>query len=155
MINDRDDSLPAEVMAELLANVMPVTPPPGLRARVLNSIAQNAATPSSPVTIRDQEAWRELAPGIRYKMLFTDPAANCKSFLLQADAGVTMPGHSHSGFEECLVLEGSFSMGNLTLYAGDFHAVGKDITHDAASTTTGVLVYVRAAMSDYPMINAA
>lgn len=155
MSNERDDVLPAEMMAELLTNVMPVTPPPGLRARVLKSIAQNAAASSSPVTIRDRDAWRELAPGIRYKMLFIDPAANCKSFLLQADAGVTMPGHSHSGFEECLVLEGSFSMGNLTLHAGDFHGVGKDMTHDVASTTTGVIVYIRAAMSDYPMINAA
>lgn len=154
MSHERDDTLPPDVMSELLTGMAPVQPPPSLRARVLQSIAQTPQI-TATVTVRDREGWCELAPGIRYKMLFADPAANCKSFLLQADAGVTMPPHGHSGFEECLVLEGSFSMGDITLHAGDFHAVGKDTVHDTASTTTGVLVYIRAAMTDYPMINAA
>lgn len=154
MSHERDDTFPPEVMSDLLKGVAPVPPPPSLRARVLQSIAQTPQA-AATVMVRDREGWRELAPGIRYKMLFTDPAANSKSFLLQADAGVTMPPHGHSGFEECLVLEGSFSMGDITLHAGDFHAVGKGAVHDTASTTTGVLVYIRSAMTDYPMITAA
>lgn len=142
-------SLDDDVVGALAQAITPDAPPPGLKNRVLGRIRGAAAR---PVTLREKQAWKELAPGIEYKFLFVDDHARSKSFLLRAAPGVRMPGHFHSGPEECLVIEGEFSMGDITLRAGDFHCVGAGAYHDTASTDIGVLVYIRSDQADYPMI---
>ena len=146
-----EELLDNQVMAELLSQIKPEPPPASLKARLMGQLA--AVQPvAGAVTLREADGWRAIAPGIRYKLLYVDRVADSKSFLLQADAGISMPGHQHSAAEECLVLAGSFSMGDLTLHAGDFHCVGPGQAHDVAHTQDGVLVYIRAALQDYPMI---
>jgi anti-sigma factor ChrR (cupin superfamily) len=143
-----DDTLDPEVLSALLEAVPPEAPPARLRARVLER-ARTAALPDF-ITVRAGVPWRELAPGIEYKLLVYDEQAGAKSFLLRAAAGARLPAHDHGGFEECLVLEGEFELGDLRLRAGDFHAANVGAPHGPAYTATGTLVYLRAALADYP-----
>ena len=53
-----------------------------------------------------------------------------------------MISHFHNeGHEECLVLEGDLTMGDLKLLAGDFHLAAKGSSHPAATTMSGCLLY--------------
>lgn len=147
-IVDQDDEN-EDVFGMIASAARPLAPPAHLKQRIMDRVRN---TTLSPVTTRDVEGWRELAPGIEFKYLFTDAKAHSKSFLLRAAPGVSMPGHYHCGPEECLVLEGEFSMGDIKLKAGDFHCVGAGTYHDDAKTESGVLVYIRADQNDYAMI---
>jgi anti-sigma factor ChrR (cupin superfamily) len=102
--------------------------------------------------LRDSEGWRVVTPGVEYKLLAYDRRANSKSFLLRAQSGVALPGHAHEGDEECLVLEGEFGIGDLTLRAGDFHFAPRGSRHPDATTRAGVLVFLRSCLGDYPFV---
>ncbi len=141
----------AAVMDELLLNIIPIDPPPDLRSKILDRIRSLSAQ-EGVLTTRHAEGWKTLAPGIEVKLLCVDLLANTKSFLIRAEPGVSMPGHGHQGDEECLVLEGEFSMGDLTLRAGDFHHASKGVIHPVSTTRTGVLVHIRSHLQDYPGI---
>ena len=71
-------------------------------------------------TVQLAQGWRELIPGIEFKRLCVDEQAGTKSFLLRVRAGMSLPEHTHQGYEECLVLEGEFSMGVFLLFVGVF-----------------------------------
>ncbi|KAF0192637.1 MAG: anti-ECFsigma factor ChrR [Gammaproteobacteria bacterium] len=147
--NEADEQpIDTEVLDALLTATTPVEPPRALRAIVLERIGRQAD--SKFITLPGAQGWKELIPGIEVKRLCVDEQAGTKSFLLRARAGMSLPGHDHHGFEECMVIDGEFSMGDITLRAGDYHAAVTGTMHPAASTRTGVTVYLRAAISDYP-----
>jgi len=149
--NTGNNCIDEDLLEDILEAVTPVQPPLHLRGKILSSICD----PQTEITtIRGNEGWQELAPGICYKLLCVDAIAHTKSFLLKAAPGVTMPGHSHHGYEECLVLEGEFSIGDIHLKAGDFHGASAGSVHPESRTTSGVLVYLKSAMEDYPEIRA-
>ena len=137
-----------EVMLEALA---PVVPPAGLRARVLARIAESASV-SDFRTLRNADGWCVLAPGLEYKLLAYNEQADKKSFLLRAAPGSEFPAHAHEGDEDCIVLEGEFSMGDLSLRAGDFHFAPRGTHHPNAHTRSGALVYLSASARDYPQV---
>jgi len=151
---DRFDEkgIDAEVLDALLLAGPDVSPPQGLRAKVLERVRRAAAGPGDFITLLGTQGWEELMPGLEVKRLCVDERAGVKSFLLRAQPGVSLPGHDHQGFEECMVLEGEFSMGDITLRAGDYHAAAPGTAHPGSHTTTGVTVYLRAAIGDYPGI---
>ena len=140
-----DPPLDPAVLERLLEAIAPEAPPAALRAKVLARVQAAAFT-----TIDNQSGWKQLLPGVDYKMLAFDTAVGTKSFLLRAQAGVRLPAHSHSGYEECLVLQGEFSIGDLTLRAGDFQGADAGSQHPETYTATGVTVYLRASIGDYP-----
>lgn len=147
--NETDAQLiDSEVLELLLTATAAVEPPKELRAKVMARIGQTRD--ERFLTFRDASDWKELIPGIEVKRLCVDERAGTKSFLLRAKAGMSMPGHEHSGFEECMVIDGEFTMGDLTLRAGDYHAALAGTSHPPASTRTGVTVYLRASINDYP-----
>ncbi len=137
-----DDRLAPDVDDALLGAVAPVAPPSALRARVLERVRLDADV--------EESDWRFVAPGMKVKTLFQDKTAGMVSFLLRADAGASMPPHVHHAFEECLVLEGEFILGDRVLQPGDFELGRPGEQHPMSSTRTGVLVYLRGAMEDYP-----
>jgi anti-sigma factor ChrR (cupin superfamily) len=148
--NDAEKSaLDPEMLAALLQAITPVTPPPGLRAKVLGRV-HGAEHRDDVLTLTTQVGWCELFPGVEVKRLFVDAQAGTKSFLLRAQAGINLPPHGHHGREECLVLAGEFTMGDLTLRAGDYHVAPEGSEHPMAVTHTGVTVYLRAALADHP-----
>lgn len=143
-----DDTLSPDVRDALLESIAPVTPPATLRAKVLARVQAGSA---AYVTVRGGvSGWRELAPGIEYKMLLWDTPNQSKSFLLRVAGGTRMPEHNHRAFEECLVLEGDFMLGDIKLSAGDFHCAAKSALHGETYTERGVTVYLRANIDDYP-----
>ena len=149
----RDDAaLDPLIVDELLRQQTPVTPPAGLRAEVLTRI-RNASPAADFLTLRVDAGWKRLMPAVEAKLLTYDTRTQTKSFLLRAEAGVSMPGHGHRGYEECLVLEGEIVIGDLVLVAGDFHGAEAGSAHPSVSTRRGALVYLHTALADYPEIH--
>jgi len=131
-----EDRLTPELEAALALALTPVTPPASLRARVLARVQASS--------------WKQVGPDMRVRTLYYDEAARMVSFLLRAEPGASMPGHVHHALEECLVLEGEFVLGERTLCVGDFEVGEVGQEHPAATTRTGVTVYIRGAVEDYP-----
>ena len=146
-----DQTLPAALTEAMLEALAPVTPPAALRARLLARVAKSGSVPDFR-TLRDTDGWRVLAPGLEYKLLAYNEHTDNKSFLLRAAPGSEFPAHAHAGDEECIVLEGEFTMGDLTLHAGDFHFAPRGSHHPNAHTRSGALVYLSASARDYPLI---
>jgi anti-sigma factor ChrR (cupin superfamily) len=61
---------------------------------------------------------------------------------MRVTPGAVYPAHAHDGDEECLVLEGEVSFGELTLRAGDFHLARKGHRHPQASSPQGCVLYI-------------
>ena len=96
------------------------------------------------VTIRASEGqWEVVADGVRKKHLFVDHEEGYESFLLKLAPGACIPAHPHSMTEECLMLEGEVSIGDLRLSAGDYHVISAGTVHPELRTMTGGLLYVR------------
>lgn len=146
-----DTALPNAIADAMLEAIAPVTPPATLRARVLARVAQDRLVADFH-TLRTAEGWRVLAPGLDYKLLAYNEHTDNKSFLLRAAPGSEFPAHAHEGDEECIVLEGEFTMGELTLHAGDFHFAPRGSHHPNAHTRSGALVYLSASARDYPLV---
>ena len=147
--NSNLDGIDAAVLESLLESIAPIAPPVGLRGKILER-ARTSVPEGHFITLRQQDGWRDLLPGVRVKILFVDHQAGTKSFLLHAAPGTRLPEHQHSDDEECLVLEGEFTLGDLTLRAGDFQSALKGSKHGSSFTEHGVLVYLRASVHDYP-----
>jgi len=116
--------------------------PAALREAVRARVAADAAT---LLTVREADGdWRELLPGIRRKLLYSDPESGTEAFLLRADPGARLPAHGHDHDEHCLVLEGDVGYGEtIRLGSGDYHLARRGSEHAVAHTETGALVYIQ------------
>ncbi len=107
---------------------------------------QAAAGGGGSVTVRESEGqWIEIAPGARKKHLYYDDKSCSEAFLIDLDPGAHLPEHGHDGTEDCLVLSGDFSIGDLKLKAGDFHAAFLASRHAACRSDTGCRLFIKAA----------
>lgn len=134
------------IEALLLEATAALAPPAGLRARVLQHV--NMAS-TQALTLRNDEGWQPLLPGIEMKPLLVDRQAGTRSILLRAKPGASLPAHSHHGYEECVVLLGDVQIGELTLRPGDYHCMPAGSVHPEISSRGGALVYLRNALEDY------
>lgn len=148
---NEDPHLDATVLAALQDGLTPIAPAATLRQRILQRI-QQSATANGVVTLRanSQTGWHALTPGIEFKMLTYHPEQANKSFLLRVQPGTRIPPHEHHGYEACLVIEGEFCIGDLTLRSGDFHGADASTPHVEAYTEHGVMVYLHVNIEDYP-----
>ena len=107
------------------------------------------AKPSFFSTIyADEGEWIEAMPGGKFKVLHDDGNGfkGLMSYLVRLDAGVELDGHNHPFDEECLMLEGDLTMGDITLNKGDFHYAPAGIPHGRLSTQKGCLAFIRGAL---------
>jgi hypothetical protein len=89
--------------------------------------------------------WETVAPGVERKMLWT--TASEQSCMLRLAPGASVGSHWHAADEECVVVEGSVRIGaDLVLHAGDFHIGRKGSVHEATTSETGAVVYLRGAL---------
>ena len=96
------------------------------------------------VTVREDEGvWAEQTPGIAIKTLHVDRESGVTSLLMRMEPGSRYPAHKHTGDEECLMLSGEVSFGDLILRAGDYHLAPKGMVHQEAYSATGALVFIR------------
>lgn len=139
-----DQIIAPAVLQALAASLQPIPPPPALKAKILQRVRSQAA-PTRLLTLRaDDGDWVPFVPGVEMKMLFEDPARRSRSLLIRMQPGATVPGHPHPDHEECLVLDGEISIGDLTVRAGDYHLAPKGLSHPAITSRTGALLFVRA-----------
>ena len=134
-----------QAVAALQLSVPEVTPPPGLRARLLESIGagrekSGKGSPMGPGTIvrpPDTE-WKPIpAPGIEIK-----PLMGRKTFLVRMAPKSKLPAHEHPAAEQCLVLEGSVSSEGVTAYAGDFTYMPAGSSHQELYSEEGCLLLI-------------
>ena len=119
-------------------------PPAGLFDMIVAAIDAGARDELSGTLTRraGTGVWTEMSPGVTYTVLFEDSVAKRRSILVRALPGSNYGAHFHAeGHEECLVLEGDLSMGDLRLLPGDFHLAAKGSAHPAATTLSGCLLY--------------
>jgi putative transcriptional regulator len=88
--------------------------------------------------IRDAEAgpgWGTPAPGIR--RLALTMASHARVEVLRIAAGVSVPRHTHSGFEHTLCLSGGFSDGRGSYGPGDVSSADEALTHQPVADADG------------------
>jgi len=96
----------------------------------------------------DDGEWIEAMPGGKFKVLHHDGNGfkGLMSYLVRLDAGVELDGHNHPFDEECFMLEGDLTMGDITLNKGDFHYAPAGVPHGRLSTQNGCLAFIRGAL---------
>jgi anti-sigma factor ChrR (cupin superfamily) len=97
-------------------------PSASLRERLARRIAsETGGEPVVPaLSTWTEPEWREVAPGISVKVLATDRERSRVSLLVRLAPGTDYPPHRHDGVEELHMLEGELTVGDRTLYAGDY-----------------------------------
>lgn len=128
--------------AGLMAKSVPqTTPPPKLKAKILERIASSNEVPLWPPPIpppglRFQKAasesgWKALPlPGAFIKLLSIEKERGYAVLLGKIEAGVRYPAHVNAGPEDFYILSGDLVVGNRRLVAGDFHHADKDSQHE-------------------------
>lgn len=153
--NDEMNIIPDKISDALLGAIKPIQPSPvrasDLRTRVLNGIhAGTSSIEKDFLTIeKDQGEWINVSPLAAFKMLVENGDAS--SYLVRLKAGVRLPAHDHTADEECLLLEGDMWLGDLHLFAGDYHLAPKGKPHGDMRTENGALLFLRGPIAE-PML---
>lgn len=147
-----DDALDDGVLRVLLEGVAPAALSADAIERSLGFVLQGIREPFShlrpPITVRaDEGEWIRIAPKVEMKILQVDRIQRTQTILLRLQPGAKLPSHEHEGDEDNLMLEGECTWGDLTIRAGDYHAMPKGTRHGAITSSTGALVYVRGALT--------
>lgn len=142
--------LPPSLTEALLLSVAPALPSTERAAALRATVLARAVRPDpAPLyTLRaDEGAWQPIAPLAEMKLLHDDGVS--RSILIRLQAGARLPPHDHAADEECIVLSGAGSIGDIELHAGDYHLAPKGIRHGETYTATGVLLFIRTAAHAY------
>jgi hypothetical protein len=112
------------VVRSFVAWPAPVLRPSGsLWPRLAQRIASETGgePPAAPERHWVEPAWKEVAPGIRVKVLASDTQRDRVSMLVRLDPGTDYPPHTHAGLEELHLLEGELWINERKLYPGDYN----------------------------------
>ena len=148
-----------EILAEAQEPVnIPVEMAARMRSIVMQQIKQDALPAKSATTLPEKEGfsilrgnageWIEAMPGAYFKVLHDDGNGldGLLSYLIKLEPGVEMDGHAHPFDEECLMLEGDLTLGDITLNKGDFHYAAAGMMHGHLSTKKGCMAFIRGAL---------
>ena len=143
---EADDILDDETISALAEALTPVAPRPeraeSIKSRVMARVRGSVKFDS--LTIRSGEGeWITIAPGVKKKILSYNAEEQVQSFLLRMAPDAVIPAHDHTKDEECLMLEGDVSFGDLRLSVGDYHLARKGSRHGPVSTEKGALAFIR------------
>lgn len=128
----------------------PVEPPMSLRARVLESIRDGEAAPSSPaLAFEDRGSWSPYSvPGIDFRMLHLDRSLREIVMLVRAQPGARYPMHDHTAPEEMFMLRGELSLDGTIYGAGDFIRSAPGSHHGVGETPAGCMFLMRGSLDD-------
>ena len=122
-------------------------PPAAVWSRLAQALDREAsAAPFHTVRLEDGE-WMSIGLGVEKKFLYRDPITGTESSLFRLQPGAFIEAHHHAKAEECLVLEGDLTIGDLRLNAGDYHLAGKGTIHPVLRSQSGAVLFVRGAVS--------
>ena len=123
-----------------------------MKSRIMKSI--QAPAPKGTSTIRyTAGTWFNVAPLIEKKILYFDESTRRETSLWRLQAGAEFSAHSHTGVEECTVLEGDVKFGDHLLRKGDFHIAGAGVEHQDAISLSGALLLISAPEEDAAAVN--
>ena len=88
-------------------------------------------------------------PGIRMKVLATNPQTGYATLLIDAAPGARFPPHHHAGAEECLVLSGTVYSFGRRMGPGDFLHADAGTDHTELWTDEGARVLLVVPREDY------
>jgi quercetin dioxygenase-like cupin family protein len=132
-----------EVLLSRLERDDHVAPPADLWSRVERALDQQpSASPFHTVRLDDGE-WKPIRPGLERKLLYREPGTGTESYLFRMKPGALIEGHHHARAEECLVLEGDLTIGDLRLNAGDYHVAERGTIHPVLRSDGGAVMFVR------------
>jgi anti-sigma factor ChrR (cupin superfamily) len=108
------------------------------------------ALPSGSSLVRAASGgWRDTSvAGVRCRVLHEDAAQDRRTALYQMDPGAVYPAHVHGGVEECYVLSGDLSHGDVQMGPGDYQRVETASRHLRQATRDGCLLLIVCSMSD-------
>ena len=143
-------TIPDEVMGELLMSVSPVMPEKiradSLRKQVLSQINPADQAGLGLLTVRAEEGkWVNIGPKVDMKVLQDD--GENRSLLFRLHPGARLPGHTHPADEVCIMLEGEGYIGGTFLRAGDYHFAPQGLPHRESYSETGAVLFIRTSIS--------
>ena len=101
-----------------------------------------APTPKSRILPVSEIAWRELQPGISFKVLWEDPATKRRAQMARFAPGAKLPLHRHAGDELIFVIEGAVSDESGMVTAGNAGYRPNGCVHTVTSTNGATVLAV-------------
>lgn len=142
---DPEEPDTVQAVEDAIALSLPPAPLPparqeALRRRLLERVraSREAGRQFIHVALSEGE-WQSLLPGVRMKTLSADQRA----VLLDLAPGASLPIHRHHEDEECVVLRGEASLGDITVREGDYHLARAGSRHGTVRSATGALLFLR------------
>jgi anti-sigma factor ChrR (cupin superfamily) len=133
----------SSVVEHLALSAKRVEPSRQLRQRLLDRLivpdAAAAAAGHRKVVRRGDAPWVKMPiPGVEIRPLLGE-----KTFMVRMQPGAVFPKHDHPQAEQCYVLEGSITDSDgLTLRAGDFVVMSRDIEHEPIHSAEGCTLFI-------------
>jgi quercetin dioxygenase-like cupin family protein len=125
-----------ERLSPLADDSQSVAPPPDVWRRIDAATRPKNTGKSGQYTVReDAEAWTQLLPGIRIRLLHVDEARRMRTFLARLEPGARFSNHVHPADhdEELYVIEGEMSYDGVPVRAGEYHFVKGGVVHELTS----------------------
>jgi len=142
---DPDEADAMQAIEDAIAQALPPAPlPPGrqeaVRRRLMDRVRTSREAGRQFINVGLSEGeWRLVLPGVRMKSLSADQRA----VLLDLAPGASLPLHRHHEDEECVVLRGEATLGDVTVRHGDYHLARPGSRHGSVRSATGALLYLR------------
>lgn len=111
------------------------------------SEGEGSAVESTTTPSRRPE-WKEVAPGLSYKMLATDAASDRVSMLVRLAPGVEYPPHRHAAREELHLLHGELTIDDRKLHPGDYYSAEAGSVDARVWTETGCTCVLMTSLRD-------
>jgi quercetin dioxygenase-like cupin family protein len=149
----RDEALDEQTLALLAEAINPEPLGAAAHERVKRRLLQRVAadTTERHLTVQPGEVgWQPFGEGVQMKVLHE--AGGIMSYLVRLAPGAGLPAHHHPVDEECMVLEGEVTIGDLRLARGGFHLGRKDTLHDVLRSEHGALIFLRGAVPDITLV---
>jgi anti-sigma factor ChrR (cupin superfamily) len=97
--------------------------------------------PSQFISVTDAQ-WRQTLPGVRQKVLWSDPATKRRAVLSRFDPSAQMPMHRHNGDEILYVIEGAISDEAGSVTAGNLGYRPNGCVHSVSSKNGATVLAV-------------
>ena len=114
-----------------------------MKSRLLSRVSdhERGATTS---TVRPEEGlWEKFSPRIKMKVLRREADVSSTSYLLKFEPGAFLVPHRHHGDEECVVLEGEVTIGDLRVGPGTYHLAPRGLVHEPIRSEHGAILFIR------------
>jgi anti-sigma factor ChrR (cupin superfamily) len=139
-----------EVAALMAEAAPPVTPPPGLKDRLMARVAAYDQVKPIADVRHNEPVWMPYGgPGVDIKPLFRDEETGRTTVLLRMAPGAHFPAHHHHDVEQCLVVKGDIRFGDLVYEEGDFVVMGKHTDHPEIHSVHGNILLLVAGRTEF------